>query len=41
VHGASGGAGPKLREGDRQVPEGIHRVEALNPDRELANYPSA
>lgn len=31
VLGASGGLGPKLREGDRQVPEGIYRVESLNP----------
>lgn len=28
----SGGPGPKLREGDRQVPEGLYRVESLNPD---------
>jgi hypothetical protein len=28
---ASGGAGPKLREGDRQVPEGAYRVLWLNP----------
>src|SRR5580704_5717522 len=27
---ASGGPGPKLREGDRQVPEGIYPVEWLN-----------
>jgi murein L,D-transpeptidase YafK len=31
VLAASGGLGPKLREGDRQVPEGIYRVVALNP----------
>lgn len=31
VLGASGGPGPKLREGDRQVPEGIYRITALNP----------
>jgi len=29
---ASGHAGPKLREGDRQVPEGVYCVEALNPN---------
>lgn len=29
---ASGGAGPKLREGDKQVPEGIYRITALNPN---------
>ena len=29
---ASGGLGPKLREGDRQVPEGIYEVELLNPN---------
>ena len=29
---ASGGPGPKLREGDRQVPEGIYRIESLNPN---------
>jgi len=28
----SGGPGPKLREGDRQVPDGLYRVESLNPD---------
>ena len=29
---ASGVAGPKLREGDRQVPEGVYRIEHLNPN---------
>ena len=29
---ASGVAGPKLREGDRQVPEGIYPIEWLNPN---------
>ena len=29
---ASGLPGPKLREGDRQVPEGIYRVRELNPN---------
>ena len=29
---ASGVRGPKLREGDRQVPEGFYRVAVLNPN---------
>ncbi|WP_298722240.1 L,D-transpeptidase family protein [uncultured Oceanisphaera sp.] len=29
---ASGGPGPKLREGDKQVPEGIYRITHLNPN---------
>lgn len=29
---ASGSPGPKLREGDLQVPEGIYGIEALNPN---------
>jgi murein L,D-transpeptidase YafK len=29
---ASGVAGPKLREGDKQVPEGIYPIELLNPN---------
>ncbi|MGH7132630.1 MAG: L,D-transpeptidase family protein [Phycisphaerales bacterium] len=29
---ASGGPGPKLREGDCQVPEGTYRIESLNPN---------
>jgi len=29
---ASGVAGPKLREGDKQVPEGIYAIEWLNPN---------
>lgn len=28
----SGGLGPKLKEGDRQIPEGIYEVEYLNPN---------
>jgi hypothetical protein len=32
VLAASGVPGPKLREGDRQVPEGIYRIESLNPN---------
>lgn len=29
---ASGGPGPKLQEGDNQVPEGIYRIDLLNPN---------
>jgi hypothetical protein len=29
---ASGELGPKLREGDHQVPEGLYRIELLNPN---------
>jgi hypothetical protein len=32
VLGASGGLGPKLREGDRQVPEGVYSIVYLNPN---------
>ena len=32
ILGASGTLGPKLREGDRQVPEGVYRIESLNPN---------
>ena len=32
ILGASGVAGPKLREWDRQVPEGIYPIELLNPN---------
>jgi len=32
VLGASGEIGPKLREGDRQVPEGVYRIVYLNPN---------
>lgn len=32
VLAASGRLGPKLKEGDRQVPEGIYRVRELNPN---------
>jgi L,D-transpeptidase catalytic domain len=31
VLAASGSQGPKLREGDYQVPEGLYRIEYLNP----------
>jgi hypothetical protein len=45
ILGASGGLGPKLREGDMQVPEGLYRIESLNPNSmyHLAlrvNYPN-
>jgi len=45
ILGMSGVLGPKLREGDRQVPEGLYRVESLNPNSlyHLAlrvNYPN-
>ncbi len=32
VLAASGHAGPKLRQGDYQVPEGVYRIEHLNPN---------
>jgi len=32
VLAASGGSGPKLRRGDKQVPEGLYRVSFLNPN---------
>ncbi len=32
ITAASGSAGPKLLEGDQQVPEGVYPVESLNPD---------
>jgi hypothetical protein len=43
---ASGVAGPKLREGDQQVPEGIYALESLNPNSRFhlalrVNYPNA
>jgi len=42
---ASGVAGPKLRQGDRQVPEGIYRIAELNPNSHYhlsmkINYPN-
>lgn len=45
ILGASGILGPKLREGDMQVPEGLYRIESLNPNSlyHLAlrvNYPN-
>ena len=46
VLGASGEAGPKLREGDRQVPEGVYAIEELNPNSRFhlslrVGYPNA
>lgn len=32
ILGASGTLGPKLAEGDFQVPEGLYRIESLNPN---------
>ena len=31
IRAASGRLGPKLEQGDHQVPEGLYRIEALNP----------
>jgi hypothetical protein len=46
VLAASGGAGPKLRQGDKQVPEGIYAISYLNPHSRYhvslrVNYPNA
>ncbi len=46
IRGASGTLGPKLAEGDRQVPEGIYRADSLNPNSRYhlsirVNYPNA
>lgn len=46
IRGLSGHAGPKLREGDRQVPEGVYPVESLNPNSRFhlalrVGYPNA
>lgn len=45
ILGASGHIGPKLKEGDLQVPEGFYRVESLNPNSRFhlalrVNYPN-
>ncbi len=42
---ASGELGPKLREGDNQVPEGVYAIESLNPNSRFhlslrVNYPN-
>lgn len=46
VFAASGEAGPKLLEGDKQVPEGFYRIVELNPNSHFhlslkLNYPNA
>ncbi|HEY0142573.1 MAG TPA: L,D-transpeptidase family protein [Thermoanaerobaculia bacterium] len=46
IQAASGHAGPKLREGDKQVPEGVYRIEHLNPNSAYhlsmkVSYPNA
>ncbi|MGI9524334.1 MAG: L,D-transpeptidase family protein, partial [Hyphomicrobiaceae bacterium] len=46
VLAASGKSGPKLRRGDKQVPEGIYRITYLNPNSRYhvsmrVNYPNA
>jgi hypothetical protein len=45
VLAASGDIGPKLKEGDRQVPEGLYSIESLNPNSAYhlslrINYPN-
>lgn len=45
VKAASGVLGPKLTEGDKQVPEGIYSIESLNPNSAFhlsmkLNYPN-
>ena len=45
IKGMSGTAGPKLKEGDRQVPEGLYDIEWLNPNSAFhlslkINYPN-
>ncbi|MEM6697066.1 MAG: L,D-transpeptidase family protein [Bacteroidota bacterium] len=42
---SSGNLGPKLQEGDRQIPEGIYQIEYLNPNSSYhlslkVNYPN-
>jgi hypothetical protein len=46
VLAASGRLGPKLARGDRQVPEGLYRIESLNPNSQFhlalrVDYPNA
>ena len=46
IQAASGVAGPKLRQGDKQVPEGIYGIDLLNPNSSYhlsmqINYPNA
>jgi murein L,D-transpeptidase YafK len=45
VLAASGVSGPKLKEGDNQVPEGVYAIESLNPNSRFhlalrVNYPN-
>ena len=45
VLAASGAAGPKLRKGDKQVPEGVYKISFLNPNSKYhvamrVNYPN-
>lgn len=46
IQAASGALGPKLAEGDLQVPEGLYKIESLNPNSSYhlslrVNYPNA
>lgn len=46
IRGASGELGPKLREGDMQVPEGFYEIDLMNPSSAYhlsmrLNYPNA
>lgn len=46
IQAASGSRGPKLREGDRQVPEGVYKLVLLNPNSNYhlsmkLNYPNS
>ena len=45
IKAASGELGPKLKEGDKQVPEGIYKIEGFNPNSAYhismkLNYPN-
>ncbi|OAI11548.1 hypothetical protein A1507_20340 [Methylomonas koyamae] len=45
IQAASGVSGPKLRQGDKQVPEGIYRISGMNPNSHYhlsmkINYPN-
>jgi len=46
IAAASGGPGPKRQEGDRQVPEGVYRIDRFNPHSRFhlslgLDYPNA
>ena len=46
IRAASGHLGPKLAEGDKQVPEGVYGIDLLNPNSKFnvsmrVNYPNA